>query len=352
MRNVGKRFLVTGGCGFIGSNFIRHVYQTYPNDTILNVDALTYAGNEENLKDVESLDSAGDPTQRRYTFVKGDVCDIERVRSLIASQPFDYVIHFAAETHVDRSYFDVTNFLHTNVQGTHTLIEVLRREQPQARFIHISTDEVYGSITEGRSNETAPMQPTNPYAASKAAADLLVQAYVKTHGLQASIVRGSNNYGFFQYPEKLVPLAITNLLDGIAIPLHGEGTHVRSWLHVLDFCNAIDLVARKAESGSIYNVSGEECTNLDLLSLIATSVGAPEKLKVQHVSDRPGSDMRYAPDSTRIQQELGWQRQRELTISIPEKVDWYRQNRDWWLKIKIKKEYFDHYEKQSKGQWY
>lgn len=348
----GKRFLVTGGSGFIGSNFIRMLYQQYPNDTIVNFDTLTYAGNPDNLADIEAAEAPLPPEDRRYTFIKGNICDKETVRALFSSYTFDYIVHFAAETHVDRSYFDVSDFLRTNIEGTHILIEAMRKMQPQARFVHISTDEIYGSTSEGYTTEESHIQPTNPYASSKAAADLLVQAFIKTHQVPAVIVRGSNNYGLFQYPEKLMPLAITNLLDGAQIPLHGSGEHARAWLHVLDFCSAIDTVLRRAELGSIYNVSGEERTNLELLRAITAVMNLPLEAHLERVADRPGADLRYAPNSDKLRTELGWLPAHTLEESLPEIIEWYGTNRAWWEKIRSKKEYYNHYEKQSKGLWY
>jgi len=346
----GKRFLITGGAGFIGSNFIRFLRQNYPNDFILNVDALTYAGNLENLVGIDS--SNGPSGTSRYVFLKGDIADPGFVRSVIGNNEIDYVVHFAAESHVDRSYFHAADFIRTNIEGTRLLIDALRELQPRAHFIHVSTDEIYGSTLYGSADEHAPIQPSNLYAASKAAADLLVQAYMKTCDVSAVIVRGSNNFGPFQYPEKLIPLAITNLIEARIVPMHGSGEHIRSWLHVSDFCDAIDRVVRNAESKSIYNVSGEQLRNIDVLQAIAEEFGLSTQTWIQKVSDRPGADIRYAPDSSKIRQELGWLPKHSFSSSLPGVIEWYRQNESWWKAVKSKPEYEQHYEKQSKGIWY
>ncbi|MBU6500571.1 MAG: dTDP-glucose 4,6-dehydratase [Patescibacteria group bacterium] len=345
-----KNILITGGCGFIGSNFIRHLYKRYPNYKIFNLDALTYAGNTENLADIEK-DGMASKGERRYQFLKGDVCDALFLGNLFAEQKFETIVHFAAETHVDRSIFNVSDFVRTNIDGTHALIAASRKYKIP-RFIHISTDEIYGSVPEGVSKENAALKPSNPYSTSKACADLLVQSYINTHNAPAIIVRGSNNFGTYQYPEKLIPLAITNIIENEKIPIHGNGEHKRRWLHVEDFCEALDMVMHRAPLGSIYNVSGEEKSNMEILSIIAKVLGVDLDAYKTHTNDRPGADYRYAPDSTKINKELGWSPRHSINEDMPHIVSWYRNNEDWWRKIKAKKEYRDHYLKQSLAQWY
>lgn len=343
-----KKILVTGGCGFIGSNFIRYFYHAYPEAHIINYDLLSYAGNPENLWDIEQAEAG--KSDRRYQFIRGDVCDEHVLDVMFASHQFDLVIHFAAESHVDRSIFNVLHFVRTNVEGTRALIEAARKYRAP-RFIHISTDEVYGSIDVGFAPEEAPLRPSNPYSASKASADLLVQSYMKTHGFPAILVRGSNNYGPYQYPEKLIPMSITNLIEDRNIPIHGTGAHARSWLHVEDFCRAIDLIAHQAHLHQTYNVSGEERTNLEVLSLLAGHLNKNFERYRTHVNDRPGADMRYAPDSNKLQREFGWRRQHSFDESVKEVVAWYLNNPEWWRSIRLKKGFIEHYERQAKGEW-
>ena len=351
MENITKNILVTGGCGFIGSNFIRWMYERYPQYRIFNLDALTYAGNLENLLDIESRETAKPPEQKRYHFINGDVCDGKMLDAIFHAHHFDMAVHFAAETHVDRSLVSAANFTRTNIEGTRLLMESVRQHKTP-RFIHISTDEVYGSIENGFADETAPLRPSNPYSASKAGADLLVQSNAKTYEIPAIIVRGSNNYGPYQYPEKLIPLAISNLMENRKIPLHGSGEHVRSWLHVKDFCSAIDLIAHKGRDHAIYNVSGEQMSNLEILRMTANHLNKDINAHKEHVGDRPGADMRYAPDSTRLEQELGWSRAYSVQTSLKDVVDWYGQNQAWWRKIKARKEFQEYYNKQASAQWY
>ncbi len=316
------RLLVTGGCGFIGSNFIRHLLREHPEDRVLNLDKLTYAGNPENLRDVE-----GDP---RYAFLKGDICEESDVRKAFEWGP-EAVVNFAAETHVDRSITDPEAFVRTDVLGTFRLLNAAL--EAGVRFVQISTDEVYGSIAEGSFTEESPLRPNSPYAASKAGADLLVRSYVRTYGLDAVIVRSSNNYGPYQYPEKVIPLFITNLLEGRKVPLYGEGANVRDWLFVEDNCRAIDLVLRRGESGGVYNVgAGQERSNLELTRSILALLGKGEDC-IQRVPDRPGHDFRYSLDCKRIR-ALGWEPLYDLERGLRETVRWYRENRDWWEPIK------------------
>ncbi len=346
-----KNVLVTGGCGFIGSNFIRHIYNKYPNYRIFNLDALTYAGNLENLSDIETQEANLNSEDKRYFFVKGDICDQVILDNLFKKYNFDLAFHFAAESHVDRSIFNVFDFVHTNIRGTHFILETIRKFNVP-RFVHISTDEIYGSVSDGFADENFPMNPSNPYAASKASADLLVQSYIKTFKIPAVIIRGSNNFGPYQYPEKLIPMALTSIIEGKDIPVHGTGEHIRSWLHVFDFCHAIDLIAHEASNFSIFNVSGEQKTNLEMLQLLAEHLNGDGNFYKKHVNDRPSADLRYSPDSTKLQKELGWKRKHSIEVDLKDVVKWYQENKQWWEKIRQKKEYINHHEKQSKAQWY
>lgn len=316
------RLLVTGGCGFIGSNFIRLILEEHPEDEVLNLDKLTYAGNPENLRDVEG--------GSRHLFEKGDICEADDVSRAFSWGP-DAVVNFAAETHVDRSITSPEDFVRTDVLGTYRLLEQTR--EMGLRFVQISTDEVYGSIAEGSFTEESPLHPNSPYAASKAGADLLVRSYVRTYGLNAVIVRSSNNYGPYQYPEKVIPLFVTNLLEGRKVPLYGEGKNVRDWLYVRDNCKAIDLALRSGLAGEVYNIgAGQEKTNLELTRAILDIMGAGEE-SIQYVLDRLGHDLRYAVDSSKMR-GLGWSPQRDFEESLRETVEWYRDHADWWQPIK------------------
>ena len=316
------KILVTGGAGFIGSNFVRHVLTAHRDDSIVNLDKLTYAGNLENLRDVEA-----DP---RYRFVHADICDRAQVRE--AMQGVDAVVHFAAETHVDRSNLGADDFLRTNVTGTFTLLDAAR-ELRVGRFLAVSTDEVYGSVAQGASREGDALNPSNPYSASKAAADLLVRAYWTTHHLPVLITRSSNNFGPFQYPEKVIPLFVTNALEGKPLPLYGDGKNVRDWLYVLDNCTAIDLVLRKGQAGEIYNIGGgTEVENIALTRRILGLLGKPESL-VTPVADRPGHDRRYALDSGKVR-ALGWAPGSTFEHALAATVEWYRTHEAWWKPIK------------------
>ncbi len=316
------RLLVTGGCGFIGSNFIRLVLEEHTEDEVLNLDKLTYAGNPENLRDIED--------SPRYFFQQGDICEAGDVDRAFSWGP-DAVVNFAAETHVDRSITSPEAFVRTDVLGTYRLLE--KASELALRFVQISTDEVYGSIEEGSFTEASPLSPNSPYAASKAGADLLVRSYVRTYGLNAVIVRSSNNYGPYQYPEKVIPLFVTNLLEGRKVPLYGEGRNVRDWLYVRDNCRAVDLALRKGLAGEIYNIAaGQEKTNLELTRDILAAVGAGEE-SIQYVPDRLGHDLRYSVDSSKIR-GLGWSTQHTFEDGLRETVGWYRGHEDWWRPIK------------------
>jgi len=316
------RLLVTGGCGFIGSNFIRHALTEHPGDSVVNLDKLTYAGNPANLADIER-----DP---RYAFVKGDICDGALVRDLASG--VDAIVNFAAATHVDRSLLEPDEFLRTDVFGVFTLLEAAR-ELRVRRLLHVSTDEVYGSLPYGSACEDDPLRPSNPYSASKAAADLLAVAYWRTHRVPVIITRSSNNFGPYQYPEKVVPLFVTNALDDQPLPLYGDGQNVRDWLYVLDNCGAIDLVLRHGHEGETYNIGGgHEVDNLALTREILRLTGRPERL-IAPVADRPGHDRRYSIESTKVK-ALGWAPRHPFAEALESTVRWYREHEAWWRPLK------------------
>jgi len=319
------RLLVTGGAGFIGSNFIRHIIKKYPQNEIINLDKLTYAGNLDNLKDIEN--------NSNYTFVKGDICDRKIVNEL--SKDVEAIVNFAAQSHVDRSIIDASDFIRTNIDGTYNLLEAAKRYSI-SRFVQISTDEVYGSIGKGSFKETDSLSPSSPYAASKAAADMLVYSYWVTFNLPVIVVRSSNNFGSYQYPEKIISLFITNALENKHLPLYGDGMNVRDWLYVLDNCEAIDLVLHKGKEGEIYNIGGgNELKNIDLTKMVLNILGKPESL-IQPVKDRPGHDRRYSLDCSKIRRELGWTPRFDFERALKETVKWYRDNQWWWKKLKDK----------------
>jgi dTDP-glucose 4,6-dehydratase len=327
------KLLVTGGSGFIGSNFIRHILATHSDDSVVNLDKLTYAGNPANLEDVER-----DP---RYAFVHGDICDATLVRDV--AKGVDAVINFAASTHVDRSLMEPDEFLKTDVFGVFTLLEAVK-DLKIPRLLHISTDEVYGSVERGSSRESDPLRPSNPYSASKAGGDLLALAYWHTHQVPVVITRSSNNFGPYQYPEKVVPLFITNALEDKPVPLYGDGRNVRDWLYVLDNCTAIDLVLRRGKDGQVYNIGGgHEVENIVLTRQILHLAGKPETL-IQPVRDRPGHDRRYSLDSKKVQQ-LGWAPRYRFGDALAATVAWYREHEAWWRPLKSG-EFRAYYEKQ------
>lgn len=320
-----KKIIVTGGAGFIGSNFVRYMHNRYHELQIVNLDALTYAGNLENLKDI-----SGDSC---YTFVKGDIADAAAVNAVVSAGA-DAIVNFAAESHVDRSIEDPGVFIRTNVLGTQTLLDAARKHKV-GKFLQVSTDEVYGSLgPEGLFSEQTPLAPNSPYSASKTGADLLVRAYHETYGLNVNITRCSNNYGPYHFPEKLIPLVITNALEGKKIPVYGDGLQIRDWLHVADHCAAIDLVLREGRSGEVYNVGGNnERTNLHIVKTILAELGKPVSL-ITHVRDRLGHDRRYAIDATKIRSELRWAPVYTFETGIKETVQWYLENQDWWRNVK------------------
>ena len=325
------KILVTGGAGFIGSNFIRHMLAKYPDYSIVNLDKLTYCGNLDNLREIEN-----DP---RYTFKKGDVCDKKAVEE--SMKGCQAVVHFAAETHVDRSIMEAGTFVVTDVFGTHVLLETAKKLGVE-RMIHIGTDESYGSIAEGSFKEGDPLVPSSPYSAAKAAADLLVHAYWTTYNLPVIITRSSNNFGPYQYPEKLIPLFITNALDNERLPVYGDGQNVRDWIYVIDNCEAIDFVLHQGKVGEIYNIGGgNEQTNLEITEMILSELEKAKDL-ISFVTDRPGHDLRYSLDTAKIRQ-LGWQPEYEFEQALRETVGWYRENEWWWRKIKSG-EFQDYYE--------
>jgi len=316
------KLVVTGGAGFIGSNFIRHVLAAHADDSIVNLDKLTYAGNLKNLADV-----ADSP---RYRFVRGDVCDAKMVRDVLRGA--DAVVNFAAESHVDRSLVEPDAFLRTDVFGVFTLLEAVR-ELSIPRLVHISTDEVYGSLATGSARESDPLRPSNPYSASKAGGDLLALAYWQTHRVPVVVTRSSNNFGPFQYPEKVIPLFITNALDDQPLPLYGDGRNVRDWLYVVDNCTALDLVLRKGKDGEVYNIGGgHEVENIVLTRDILRLTGKPETL-IRPVKDRPGHDRRYSVDSKKVRQ-LGWAPKHPFGKALETTVAWFREHEAWWRPLK------------------
>ncbi len=325
------KLLVTGGAGFIGSNFIRYMLKTYPDYQIVNLDVLTYAGNLENLQDIAGTEGTG--PQARYQFIKGDIGDTALVNRIAASG-LDAIVNFAAESHVDRSIDNAGVFIRTNVLGTQVLLDAALRHKV-GRYIQISTDEVYGSLgPEGKFVESTPLAPNSPYSASKAGADLLVRSYFETFKLPALITRCSNNYGPYQFPEKLIPLFITNALADQQLPLYGDGLNVRDWIHVADHCAAIDRVLHQGEPGEIYNIGGNcEKTNREITHTILKELGKPETL-IKHVKDRPGHDRRYAIDCTKLCQELGWSQQYDFQRGMKETIRWYLDNQQWWTRVK------------------
>ena len=336
-----RRILVTGGCGFIGANFIRLELQADPKLAIINVDKLTYAGNLANLADVKS--------SPRYQFVRGDICDRELIGRLLQSRDISAVINFAAETHVDRSIQDSSPFVRTNIVGTQTLLDCCR-EYGVARYLQVSTDEVYGSLGDsGKFTEETPLAPNSPYSASKAAADLLVRSYCQTFSFPAVITRCSNNYGPFQFPEKLIPLFITNAMQDRSLPVYGTGLNVRDWIHVSDHCRGIALAWRDGRSGEVYNFGGNsELTNLELTGRLLSALGKPQSL-IKFVPDRPGHDYRYAIDNSKARRDLGWIPQVTFDAGLSATIAWYQSNPDWIAQVKSG-EYQMFYERQYGSQ--
>jgi dTDP-glucose 4,6-dehydratase len=319
--------VVTGGCGFIGSNFVRLLLSARPGWRVTNIDKLTYAGNPHTLSDV-----AGNPN---YKFFKADICDSALMGEIFAAAP-DAVVHFAAESHVDRSIAGPEIFVQTNVMGTQVLLEAARNAKV-GRFLHVSTDEVYGSLgPTGLFSEATPIAPNSPYSASKAGSDLLVAAYHHTFGMDTVITRCSNNYGPYQYPEKLIPLLVTNLMDGKKIPIYGDGKNVRDWLHVEDHCAGILLALEKGKAGEAYNIGGNnERENIQIAKTLLSLMGKDETY-IQYVEDRLGHDRRYAIDASKIRRELGWAPKHDFDSGIKSTVEWYKANEKWWRPLKAK----------------
>lgn len=314
--------LVTGGAGFIGSNFVHYILEKYPNDKVVNLDLLTYAGNIDNLVDLKD--------NPNHIFVEGDINNSELVRHLVKEHEITHFVNFAAESHVDRSILNPEVFVETNIHGTLALLNVAK-DMNIEKYLQVSTDEVYGSLgAEGYFTEETPLAPNSPYSASKAGADMLVRSYYETYGMNVNITRCSNNYGPYHFPEKLIPLMITNALDGKQLPIYGDGENVRDWLHVKDHCQAIDLVLRKGEKGEVYNIGGHnERTNNQIVDLIVEKLNVSRDL-ITYVEDRLGHDRRYAIDPTKLETELGWKPEYTFDTGIVETIDWYLANEPWW----------------------
>ena len=333
------KILVTGGAGFIGGNFVHYMVNKYPEDMIVNLDLLTYAGNLETLKPVED--------KPNYKFYKGDIADRDFIMDLFEKEKFDVVINFAAESHVDRSITNPELFVHSNVLGTVTLLDASRKYGVK-RYHQVSTDEVYGDLPLDRPDlfftEETPLHTSSPYSSSKASADLFVMAYYRTFGLPVTISRCSNNYGPYQFPEKLIPLMISRALAVEELPVYGKGENVRDWLHVLDHCTAIDLIVRKGRVGEVYNVGGHnERTNLEVVKTVLKALDKPESL-IKYVTDRPGHDRRYAIDPKKLETELGWKPQYTFDTGIVQTIQWYLDNKEWWQNI-LSGEYANYFEK-------
>ncbi|MGD0355267.1 MAG: dTDP-glucose 4,6-dehydratase [Dehalococcoidia bacterium] len=329
------KILVTGGAGFIGSNFIRLLLQEKPQWVVVNFDKLTYCGNLENLKDIQG--------EKRYRFVHGDIANKQAVDTLLAEDHFDAIINFAAESHVDRSILDPSPFMRTNIEGTMVLLEGANKYQIK-KFVQVSTDEVYGSISRGSFSELSNLSSGSPYSASKAAADLLCLAYWNTYKTPVSITRCTNNYGPYQFPEKLIPLAISNVLEGKAIPVYGDGLNVRDWIYVEDHCRGLLAVLEKGKPGEVYNIAGSsEKTNLDIVQTLLKQLGKKQDM-IEFVKDRPGHDRRYSLDDRKIRKELSWKPLYNFDEAIKLTVNWYSENESWWQRIRTG-EYLKYYEK-------
>jgi dTDP-glucose 4,6-dehydratase len=330
-----KHILVTGGAGFIGSNYLNYILNERDDYFIVNLDKLTYAGNLENLKSIEN--------NKNYRFVKGEITNRELVDYIFQKYSIKYVINFAAESHVDRSILGSEIFYLTNVIGTNVLLEAARRYEVE-KFLQVSTDEVYGSLgVTGLFSETTPLSPNSPYSSSKAAADMMVSAFYHTYGMPVVTTRCSNNYGPLQFPEKLIPLMMINAIHDKKLPVYGDGLNVRDWIYVIDHNKAINLVFEKGNTGEVYNIgASREMKNIDIVKLLLKALGKDESL-IDYVKDRPGHDRRYAIDSTKIQNELGWRPEFEFEKAIEDTIKWYTENRGWWERI-ISGEYVKYYE--------
>ena len=327
--------LITGGSGFAGSNFIRHILKKYPDYKIINLDKLTYAGNPNNLKDIEG--------NSNYKFIKGDIADGRTVPKICRNNKIDAIINYAAETHVDRSIIDPDAFIRTDVLGTYNILKTVK-ELKIPKFVQISTDEVFGSIKRGKFTEKSPFKPNSPYSASKASGDLLCRSYIKTYNLPVIVTHSCNFYGPYQYPEKLIPLFITNLLENKKVPLYGDGQNVREWIYVLDHCWAIDFILHKGKFGEVYNIgSSVEKKNVDITKIDLTELGFDKKM-IENVDDRLGHDLRYAVDFSKLK-KLGWQPEYKFDDAIRETIRWYKKN-DWWWQPLKSGEYLEYYKKQ------
>ena len=335
------KIIITGGAGFIGSNFIRLLLSENPSIKIVNIDKLTYAGNLDNLNDINNHSG--------YSFIKADIVDTQTIEDIFAAG-VDVVINFAAESHVDRSISEPQNFIRTNILGTEALLEASLKYGIN-KFIQISTDEVYGSLGDtGNFSENSPLEPNSPYSASKAAADLLARAYFQTYSLPVIITRSGNNYGPYQFPEKLIPLIITNLLEGKSIPIYGNGQYIREWIHVADHCRAIYSILTYGKPGEIYNIgSGYETTNLEIAKFILREMGLSSESRISFIKDRPGHDYRYAMDCTKLMREFEWKPEIDFIAGIRKTIRWYQENQSWWQKIK-NGEYRNYYKKMYETQ--
>jgi dTDP-glucose 4,6-dehydratase len=341
-----KNVLVTGGCGFIGSNFIRFLLETSSNLTVVNLDKLTYAGNLENLKGLER--------GRKYHFIKGDICDGSLVGRILKKYSIDTIVNFAAESHVDRSILGPEDFVRTNIYGTHVLLEAAKSYWGKIgfkgkKFLQVSTDEVYGSLgTKGKFREDTPLSPNSPYSSSKAGADLLARAYFETYGFPVIISRCSNNYGPYQFPEKFIPLMMVRALKNKSLPVYGDGRNVRDWLHVKDHCGAIRRILKNGKVGEIYNIGGcNEWRNIDVARLMLKKMGKSQKL-IKFVKDRPGHDRRYAIDAGKLIKQLKWKPKFDFDSGLEETIDWYLTNKSWWMNV-MTGEYKRHYKKWYSG---
>jgi dTDP-glucose 4,6-dehydratase len=336
--NYSMKLLITGGAGFIGSNFVKYWLKNHAEDSIINFDKLTYAGNLETLKDIENNPG--------YTFIKGDICDRQAVDAVM--KQVDTIVHFAAESHVDRSIADPSPFIKTNIEGTYTLLESALANNIK-RFHHISTDEVFGALelnTTDKFNDKTPYNPRSPYSASKASSDHLVRAYNTTYGLPITISNCSNNFGPYHFPEKLIPLAITNILEGKKVPVYGDGLYVRDWLYVEDHCRAIDLILQNGKIGETYLIGSltKDISNLDVIRKILALMGQGEDM-IEYIKDRPGHDRRYAIDWSKMKTQLGWEPEHNFETALQLTVDWYKNNQQWWKNVKSG-EYTEYYKKQ------
>lgn len=330
-----KKILITGGAGFMGSNFIHYILNKYPDYQVINLDKLTYAGNLENLRDIEN--------NPNYEFVKGDIADVKLVSDLIPK--VDAVVNYAAETHVDRSILEPRAFAETDVLGTLTILNAIREHGNNTKLIQISTDEVFGSIEEGKFTENSPFEPNSPYAASKAGGDLMCRAFYVTYNTPVVVTHSCNFYGPYHYPEKLIPLAITNLLEGKKVPVYGDGMQVREWIYTEDHCSAVDAILHKGKEGEVYNIgSDDERHNLDTIKLILSNMGLNDSY-IEYVKDRPGHDRRYSLDTSKLRNELGWKPEVKFEEGILKTIEWFENNENWWKPIKSG-EYLEYYKKQ------